>query len=291
MDLAGIHLPTAASAGTTFAAIQGFFWSLEKIQSRENRRFVARWLLGLTAPDEKWTGIVVEIFHRLFGERHWTPRCFAVSCLTTILALTLMLLVTSAVFLPNVRDNSPVSTDMDVESYRKMAYSVGITYVVAASIFDFISLWVTRLVLYRAVRAGRWLGILAFFFLDLAATTLLFIMAVAASGFAGRLVLLDFPRSIGEFLAYFMDALVGVAAALFIERNTWIDCSYAVSLITSAWLWAYLLIAQFIRLLGYLPPVINGLAKVVDINEHPVRSIGTVIALISAGAVGLLHLL
>jgi hypothetical protein len=37
VDLAGFHLPTAASAAATFTVVQGFFWHLEKTQNRNNR--------------------------------------------------------------------------------------------------------------------------------------------------------------------------------------------------------------------------------------------------------------
>jgi hypothetical protein len=60
---------------------------------------------------------------------------------------------------------------------------------------------------------------------------------------------------------------------------------------TSAWLWLYILTAAAIRLFLVVPLLLRVLPRVVDIDQHPVRSLGFLIAAISAGTVGVISAL
>lgn len=57
---------------------------------------------------------------------------------------------------------------------------------------------------------------------------------------------------------------------------------YLLALLTSAWLWVYMMVAAALRLLSYVPVVVRKLSKVMDMDEHPVRSIGYIAAALSA---------
>jgi hypothetical protein len=287
VDLAGIHLPAAAtvggSVGVTFLAVQGFFLRLEKIQSRDNRRFVGRWLMGLTAPDEKWTGIVVELFHRLFGEHHWTVRCFLVSSVMTTITILAALFVVATI----------TSDHGAAQFLSRLLGPFVYRYLPFACLFDFVSLFVTRQILYQTARASSRISIGAFVLADLGATTILFWSAATLAACLFLVALYgDMPWvSTVSKLRYVFPFAASEVTSNFTRPTGIFGALYAASLVTSAWLWAYLLVSQIVRWLSYLPASVQFLARVIDINEHPVRSIGTVIALISAGCVGLLHLL
>jgi hypothetical protein len=57
-------------------------------------------------------------------------------------------------------------------------------------------------------------------------------------------------------------------------------------LLTSAWLWVYLVVAYGMRLASHLPSWLRPLSKVMDFEHHPVRTIGYVAATVSAAIVG-----
>ena len=69
---------------------------------------------------------------------------------------------------------------------------------------------------------------------------------------------------------------------------SWVTCRRGtpVELLTSAWLWVYLIVAYGMRAMSQVPPLLNRLSKVLDFSGHPVRSIGYVAAAVSAIIVG-----
>lgn len=66
---------------------------------------------------------------------------------------------------------------------------------------------------------------------------------------------------------------------------------YFAAFLTSAWLWAYILIAYALRLLRSVPGVVRFLSKIMDLNEHPVRSVGYVVAAVSSMIIAVITVL
>jgi len=62
---------------------------------------------------------------------------------------------------------------------------------------------------------------------------------------------------------------------------------YFAAFLTSAWLWAYILIAYALRLLRS----VRFLSKIMDLNEHPVRSVGYVVAAVSSMIIAVITVL
>src|SRR4051812_49356786 len=58
--------------------------------------------------------------------------------------------------------------------------------------------------------------------------------------------------------------------------------------LTCAWIWAYMLTASLMRALRYVPPAMEVISKIVDIANHPVKSLGYVTAAISGAVVWVL---
>jgi hypothetical protein len=63
------------------------------------------------------------------------------------------------------------------------------------------------------------------------------------------------------------------------------------ALLTSAWLWVFLVVAYAIRAVSLVPRVLKPLSKVMDIENHPVRTIGYVSATLSSAVVLVLTML
>jgi hypothetical protein len=70
MDIAGVHIPAAIAAGGTFGAVYSAFVRADRIQSRNNRRFVGRWLLRLAVPGPEWGTFFRELLANFFGPKH-----------------------------------------------------------------------------------------------------------------------------------------------------------------------------------------------------------------------------
>jgi len=283
LDIVGFHLPIAVSAAGTFTAIQTFFWQLEKVQSRGNRQFVGRWLMRLTPPDANWSVIIVELFQRLFGAHHWTWRCFGASSLMTILTI---LAYTYIYWFIVDRGVPPVMYLLGPNGYETFIY------LPLACLSDFITLWITRAMLSKAARSVHVMGITVFIIVNLVATIGLIDASVLITGLAIALASGQAAQIDGALpLLYGLRAaLAEITFEVFVRGNVKFQLLYTTALITSVWLWAYLFVAQVIRLLTYVPPAIHCLSKVVDLKEHPVRSIGTVIAFLSAGFVWVVNL-
>jgi hypothetical protein len=57
-------------------------------------------------------------------------------------------------------------------------------------------------------------------------------------------------------------------------------------LLTTAWLWVYLIVAYVMRAIIGFPSLLKLLSKVMDLENHPVRTVGYVAATVSAMIVG-----
>ena len=78
--------------------------------------------------------------------------------------------------------------------------------------------------------------------------------------------------------------------SFFHDRVHLVPLLYAVALLTSAWLWVYLIVAYGMRAVSHLPSWVKLLSKVTDFDNHPVRSIGYVTAAVSAVIVAIVTL-
>jgi len=114
------------------------------------------------------------------------------------------------------------------------------------------------------------------------------------------LVLGDFISTILTFLLVWIlfgityDYLMGVGPQIIIDdakynlhmfTDSRVRLLYLSALLTSAWLWVYLVVAHTMRLLRFVPSTLNHVSKVMDFQDHPVRTLGYVAAAVSAGIV------
>ena len=259
----------------TFAAVYGAFAKFDDIQSEANRSFVRDWLLGMKVDDQRWANFFTELFTKFFGAKHWSAKCVRRSF---ALSFTLIVAVCLLWFARDVKTGD---------------YIGDLLFVVPAVLFgcltDYFSLWKTRFILTRTnwFTDMRIATVVVLF--DVLATTILFYAAL----FFTMLVLLAVAVAIfGDELNPEWGALWGI-----LKRHwnifAWpqrvslpIVPLYFAALLTSAWLWVYLIVAYGMRAMSQVPPLLNRLSKVLDFSGHPVRSIGYVAAAVSAIIVG-----
>ena len=135
MDIAGHHIPGLVSAAGTFASVYGVFARFDRIQSRNNRRFVGRWLAGLSAPQIGWDSFFVELFQRIFGTNHWSVKCLLRSALMSLFIINIPVLY----FVVNI---TPVVGNYWLDPVVIYANT---TLICLACIVNYLSLWKTRL--------------------------------------------------------------------------------------------------------------------------------------------------
>ena len=270
VDIGGLHIPTLGSAAATFGAVYATFARFDRVQSRNNRRFVSRWLKGLTLPrDETWNDFFLELFTYLFGPRHLLLRCAVTSVLLSIFLVTLILAVTGFLSQETVVVKYGLWMPLIITPEDKRRIAVYL--VVVGCVCDYLSLWKTRFLLTR-VRSASFARLLCLAFGDFAATTLLYLLVRVAI-----ITMVELYRG-GMVTTLSVVVTIIFTFSEFVNRQA----MYLLALLTSAWLWVYMMVAAALRLLSYVPVVVRKLSKVMDMDEHPVRSIGYIAAALSA---------
>jgi hypothetical protein len=289
MNFLGITVPTAVTAAGTFASIYAAFSRFEQLQSATNRKFVADWLKGIAAVryDRRWDGFYDDFFVRFFGTRHFSVTCLGRSIL---LSICILLIVLSywwthhrAIFLWTLNL---------VTNYSDERWGLVGVFALACMV-DYLSLFKTRKILQNFSILSRYLRSPGVVFLDAATTMLIFSVSFIV---AERIWLWLFhsDHSLSElFQAFAMITLTSAYQSLNAappETPFPVILLLGCAMMTSAWVWLYILTAASVRILGLAPKLMTVLPKIIDIDRHPVRSLGFLIASTSAGAVGVLSL-
>lgn len=297
MDIAGAHLPTAlslgASAGASFAAVYGIFAKFDGIQSRANRHFVSRWLLHLSIPDRDWGTFFVELLAKFFGAQHWSLKCIGRSVL---LSSVLYLIV-------NGRWLVESEHWVGIMGYRHILESIAPSFV-GMLVINYLALWKTRLFLKYLLGTGDLLTSLLIVAGDFLLSSALYLVLDSAFATVPYVVFghprfqlrsgqlyLHHPDFWSQFNFDFWLILGQITDASSFVTGNLVAGSYMVALLTSAWLWAYVISAPLLRAVTYVPAFLGFLSKIANLDEHPVKAIGFVAALASAGIVAVVNLL
>jgi hypothetical protein len=287
VDLIGYHLPSFAGAAATFAAVYGAFAKFDSDQSDDNRHFVRDWLLGLKVDDQQWKVFFVDLFAKLFGEEHLSLKCAWRSCSLSVA------LIFGIYLLQDIKNWQEFFKFSLFAHPYFTAITILIASVLSGCLVDYLSLWKTRLLLTR-VKVLRNGFITAMIVVgDFAATTLIF---VAINVIAIFLWVMWYTSGLGSGFHYpnvhIEQVMLGtwnIISNEFLYPGTvfplWL--LYLAALLTSAWLWAYVVVAYGMRGLNLLPRWLKPLSKVMDFENHPVRSIGYIAAMFSAVITGI----
>ena len=295
MDFFGYHLPSLIGVGATFGAVYGAFAKFDSDQTDDNRKFVRDWLAGLKVK-QRWNKVIEELFTKFFGSKHLSWKCLRRS-----LALSAGLII--AVWL--LWELEREFEQGHFFGWRPWAFVLLVSQsFLYGGIADFLSLWKTRYLLTRLSSFSSGFAIVATVAGDFVATTLIFfalsfvaLVSFAQFGFAdicysngGVRAVLECVGSISlsENAEHVLRTLTPI---VFDRRALPLSFLYFVALLTSAWLWVYLIVAYGMRAVSRLPSWLRILSKVTDYENHPVRSIGYVAATVSAVIVAIVTLI
>jgi hypothetical protein len=274
MDIAGFHIPSIVGASGTYVSVYNVFSHFERLQTDKNRKFVSKWLKGLNAPQGEWGEFFMELFRRVFGDKHLSLKCLLRSIFLTLALMVFLYLI----ILPSA----------GLSGLRSNYYWAFLIFAAAACATDYFSLWKTRAILTRFETFRSKMTVFGIVVFDFVGTTLIFLACWVP------LIYILTGIMNGEWgspLPVFIDAVDGVSKLLrgnvSIRDNTF----YITALLTSVWLWAYIVVAYFLRLLSYAPVFVQFLSKAADLDNHPVRTIGYVVAAFCAVFVALVALM
>lgn len=237
--------------------VWGIFDRAEKKASDDVRNRVSGWIRKLKLPNnQRWPNAFIQIFDSLFGDRHFTAHCFFRSSIASMF-FTLIFFILWMAIRPN-----------EFESLFAQGWFIAIFGpLLFALIFniipDYVSLLETRLILKRMAETHSLSVIALLIVIDAILTTALIVFVFFLIFFV-----------IGDrTLSYIYDELVRAflleAEEGFMSMGIYVYSTY----LTSLWLWLYSLSGGLVRALGASG---ISLKKFLDIDKHPLRSLGFV---------------
>jgi hypothetical protein len=265
MDIWGIHMPTLAAAGVagagTFGSVYKVFKAFDSDQSEEQRHSARDLLLGFAVDEQKWQQFFRELFAKLFGSKHLSWKCARRS-----FALSTALIVAMSIIWDMQDDHLSVLIQ---DTFKIWLLTLAMTLVFGCAI-DYFSLWKTRIILTKIKFYQNGFFLLLIVTGDFFATTFFYCMMYVVP-----LTVIFYAES-GFILPTSLVFDYELSQIFSREDSFWL--LYLVALLTSAWLWVYLIIAYGIRLVSHVPTLLKLLSRVQDFEEHPVRTTGYVVA-------------
>ncbi|WP_282609260.1 hypothetical protein [Pelagibius sp. Alg239-R121] len=262
-----------AAAGIAFGGVTlTFFWKGEEALSPALLKWLSKVLKGaqVTKPGAEWPQVFGRAFDRVYGADALRVRFILLASVTSLLAVAFFF-ATYLIKLPDFAQ-SLFSDPFQREAVSKQ---IGVTTLFVNFVVDYLCLAYCREVVAQMQRAPR-IGYLPVFLLkDLAMKVGLFVIATGAvyGSFA----------SDGSFGGNLGDAFLAVPATLWggLQFEN-ISCVYIYSsIISSFWLWAYLLSWFTFSIAVRAPAILRTLKWALPLDAHPLRSVGLVAAVLS----------
>jgi hypothetical protein len=264
-------------AGVALAMIvAGFFSWVECLLKPAVRFEIAGWLIGVRVGQklEPWPKTFAKVFDRVFGQEHFSWKCFLRSCVASNAVAMLSLLFT--LFHPNVifPNDKNVPRIMPLHSdYWPLLASV----IVTNALPDYLSLLETRGVIRRLNRDGmkdmRWL-----LFEDMFIT---FALCVCATYIGGSLL------ETSQFS--------GAANVLDAAHANFVTLWMIPAFFTSIWLWLYVTSGFLLKAARRFDTGFQWFNRKFDIEKRPLQAIGLVsgaiVAVLYWGVASLAYLL
>jgi hypothetical protein len=270
----GLSVSLGSAAGAA-AAVIAAFWKYEDVASPGAKQTVTAWLKygGPGANHSEWASHLVTAFNAIFGERHFTVKCFTRSCLASLIACVIMfcfwVVVRHDDFLIALKELAPEDSDY----LRGVILAVG--FVFAVLIFncvpDYFSYMKTRIILKRIAATDKLRNVIAFAALDTVLSFLIFALPLALIGAFSE----QGWHTAGEAVRDFAEAFALSAGKN--EKTIEPGIFFYSALFVSAWAWLYALSALTARLIFQLfPRLLTGTVWLFDVEGHPLRSLGCI---------------
>jgi hypothetical protein len=243
------------------------FDRLETTARPEFREDVAKWLRNVKVSNSnaRWPAQFVTAFDRVFGRKHLSWKCFIRSCMMSLIAVFVMLLLWGG-----IRRNE---FQMWIHGGEVGDYMlvIGASSMIVNFIPDYISLLETRILLGIMARVRTWWAIFCCLFLDLLFTACIPLSMFGLLAVLGGISPREFFRdNLGDIiLLSTFEPGVPPAGILF----------YA-AFATSVWTWLYALSGMIVKALQLLSGGINFVRGRLNVEEKPFQVMGYVAMLL-----------
>jgi hypothetical protein len=242
--------------------VLGVFELGEKLASQRAKDALSNWLLTF---DVRQAGALPdgtrEIFERIFGERHFSLKCFLRSAAFSVGAMAfisiLLLLIAPTKFSANF-------FAMAVELSLWLPWSI---------LIDYFSLFKTRLILGILTRINNMKGLISvcILLLDYFIYRVIFVMGTAVVFIGG--LFHEKPD-----LQWGLDAIFAKSLSLFPSAESQVTVYFWAGFAPSIWMWLYVAALFVTRALLRSERILNWLRWCLDVEKAPFRSIGAVAA-------------
>lgn len=267
----------------TLAAILTLFGYAEKCVKPEVRSAVSNWLgnIPLEGFLNNWSTHFGEVFDGIFGKRHLTWRCFWRSCLASIFAFIVAIVIlpftgTVKILMP------PLPSDLIYSSKVISSVAFFILFLGCNLIPDYLSLLETRYIIrwigkkYSISRATILLlfdllltGIIWLIWSDLIVTVLYFCFKGELPWYFVRFLLVSF-WAVLRWL--FFGSIVPRDDIYWILAKTMFYSAF----FTSAWVWLYVSSGIVVKLVNRIGIGLRMFTSILNIREHPIMSLGLI---------------
>ncbi|MFM1813309.1 MAG: hypothetical protein RLZ98_4 [Pseudomonadota bacterium] len=205
------------------------------------------------------------MFEAVFGQRHWSWKCFWRSAVASTVALTALVAILD--YTTDLSSKSTLLAIFDASYLRITMFAVCL--LLSNILGDYVSLWETRFFL-RMAAARPWL-LVPILILDAVLTPAIFAAATAAVVFV-VMGLVDYLKIFGNLPSLGWDGLGNFFTLLL--------ASTATAYITSVWLWLALIFTPIARFLLWSRRTgLTFVGRVLDAQRRPFTALGYVMAL------------
>jgi hypothetical protein len=283
-----LHIPLALLDGVSFISLvvgvaKAFAW-FDGMLNDSGRKVLGRYLNNLPPDDriDSWGTVFPALIDRVFGTRPFSLGFFLRSCLASIVAVT----ITSLVIYRFFRGYGP-SIYLVESIYVILLYSF-VLAIIASLIPDYFSLLISRAIVRLMARKLTSLRIGAFLLLDIIVTIFLAELGILCLSVVFPTVQglwlhqsLTEGKYVFDHLFSFRQAckmMLGFADTTFYHQ--YVVIYFFSAFFTSFWVWLYISSIAVIKLLHGIRYVWLKLTPYLDVDGHPLTTIGKVAGLL-----------
>jgi hypothetical protein len=254
-------------------SVYGIFKFGDGLASQRAKDALSRWLVSFDVQKAKaLPDGAQEVFEKIFGERHFTLKCFVRSAVFSLAAIAFITIVCLLI------DLDP--SEIFPESRSWYPWIVLALIVTWNIVFDYIGLFKTRLILRLLLRLRRrtTLAAIPVLAMDYIAYTILFTAGITVA------MTLPFAFIIGESITWVWEIATSTLYAISNLRLLppanlgWAFVLFWAGFAPSMWMWLYVAALFVTRALLRSEKLVSWLRWSLDIEKNPFRSIGAVAA-------------
>lgn len=250
--------------------IYRLFDGVGKTLRKKTRDHIAISLMGADLPKNlpNWPSMFVVLFDRVFTKKHLSWGCFFRSSVASVVVAAALTLAVAAVDASIIRKLSTGGIFYDV-----LFFAIGI--LLFNLLPDYLSLYETRLVLDFMAKSDARLRVPALLLFDLAATALIsFVVGFLVLAPLFAIILENPPLTFTRLAEAFGEGLTfsgkSASAGIFIYSTFF----------TSVWVWLYALSGFLVKGIAASRTGLHFLQRHLNLEEHPLRSMGFVLMLL-----------